>query len=318
MTLKNPVGRPWIIIERILRMEKLIHLLEVHGPLTGKEIHEKTVMNLFDLWEECNQCADIVTKTIGTKYLRLDKHVEGFARLSPSIIREFYNYTVLSLKEQSEEARIKAEELHQSIIKISKDKLALAKDIMEKIIAAQPDPQGIQEKTCFIIAGDVAYDMAHLEPRPEFSTGKLVNGSDLDIVIVYQDLPEERIKELDSAIYDWKFYLLKHPGYKEEIDYVIKDLATVERQLEFVGFESMVAAKVLEEGQFLCGNQALFAEVKRRLVEGGIPEVLEDLKARASLEREQARKRLLACRDSINDQEMRQLFYTTDEREEFF
>ncbi|WP_041917232.1 nucleotidyltransferase domain-containing protein [Desulfitobacterium dehalogenans] len=304
--------------ERILRMENLIRLLEVHGPLTGKEIHEKTAITIFDLWEECNQCADIILSTIGTRYLRLDKHVEGFARLSPSIIREFYNYTVVSLKEQSEEAHAKADHIHQSIKKISKNKFEVAKDIMEKIIASQQDSQSIQEKTCFIISGDVAYDMAHLEPRPEFSTGKMVKGSDLDIVIIYKDLSEEIIKDIDSTIYEWKFYLLKHPSYKEEIDYVIKDLSVVERQLAFEGFESMIAAKVLEEGKFLCGNHALFAEVKNRVADRGIPEKLAVLKERACIDRENARKRLLAYRDSINDKEMKQLFYTTDEREEFF
>ena len=35
-----------------------------------------------------------------------------------------------------------------------------------------------------MIAGDVVFEMAHLEPRPESSTGKLVKGSDLDIVVV--------------------------------------------------------------------------------------------------------------------------------------
>jgi hypothetical protein len=299
-------------------MNNLIKLLETQGPLTGKEIHEKTGMNIFELWKGINLCSDIVTKTIGTRYLRLDRYVEGFARLSPSIIREFYNYTVVGLENQTESAQSKAERLHQTIIGISKNKFELARDVMEKIIDSQQAPQIIQDNVCFIISGDVAYGMAHLEPRPEFSTGRIVNGSDLDIVIVYKDLPESIIKSLDSTIYRQKFYLLNNPSYKEEIDYVIKDISRVDKQLAFEDFESMIASKVLDEGDFLCGSFTLFSEIKNMVVERGIPEKLAALKEKASIERENARLQLLAFNDAICDKEMRQLFYATGEREEFY
>ena len=299
-------------------MNNLINLLKIHGPLTGKEIHEKTAMNVFNLWKDCNQCTDIATKTIGTRYLRLDKHVEGYARLSPSIIREFYNYTVISLVNQAEAAHSKAARLHQTIITISTNKFELARGIMEKTIESQHDPQMIQEKVCFMISGDVAYEMAHLEPRPEFSTGKIVNGSDLDIVIVYKDLPESIIKGLDSSIYERKYYLLNNPSFKEEIDYVIKGISKVDKQLAFQDFQSMIASKVLDEGKFLCGNFALFSEIKNKVADRGIPEKLAALKEKASIEREKASLKLLAFNNAIKDKEMRQLFYTTDEREEFF
>lgn len=298
-------------------MNSPIQLLKTYGPMTGKEIHEKIAMNIFDLWK-CCQSADIVSRTVGTRYLRLDKHVEGFARLSPSIIREFYNYTVIGLKDQSEEAQTKADGLLQTIREISKNKFELAREIMEKVIESQPDPQVSRENTCFMISGDVAYEMSHLEPRPEFSTGKMVNGSDLDIVIIYKDLPAAIIKGLDSTIYERKFYLLNNPSYREEIDYIIKDISKVDSQLAFEGFESMIASKVLEEGRFLCGSHALFSEVKKMVVDRGIPEKLAVLKDKACIERENAKKQLLAFKDSINDKEMRQLFYSTDEREEFF
>lgn len=299
-------------------MDNIISLLKMHGPLTGKEIHEKVSMNLFELWKLCSQSTDIAMQTIGTRYLRLDKHVDGLARLSPSIIREFNNYMIIGLTDQANEIKAKARQMHREIIRISQSKTELARKTMERIIDAQVDPALIREKACFMIAGDVAYEMAHLEPRPEFSTGKMVNGSDLDIVIICKDLPESKMKSIDASVYDMKYYLLNNPSHREEIDYVIKDISKVDKQLDFDSFESMVASKVLDEGKFLCGSLDLFFEVKSRLSDRGIPGKLANMIERATVERENARIKLLAHSDAINDKEMKQLFFTTDEREEFF
>ena len=244
-------------------MKQLIDLLKTHGPQTGKELAEKTSMDVFKLWKICNQSPDINTRTIGERYLRLDKHVEGLARLSPSILREFYNYSIISIEEQHESACLKEKQLRQSIVRISKNKYELAYYIMDKIIEAQQGPEIIRENVCFIIAGDVAYEMSHLEARPEFSTGRLVNGSDLDIVIIHRGLPESTMMKLDASVYDNKYNLLCNPIYKEEVDYVIKDVIKVQNQLLFNTFEAMVASKVLDEGKFLCGSHELFCDVKK-------------------------------------------------------
>jgi hypothetical protein len=300
-------------------MENLNDLLIKHGPMTGKEMAECSGMDYFVLWKACYHNPNIVTRTIGSRYLRLDKHVEGLARLSPSILREFCNYTVIGLAEQSEALNQKADKLHREIIEISGKKRRLAEYIMEHVIDSQPEPGLIRKNTCFIIAGDVAFEMAHLEPRPEFSTGTMVNGSDLDIVIVYRDLPESTLNSLDASVYENKYSLLRNPVYNEEIDYVIKDLAKVEKQLAFDSFEAMVASKILDEGAFLCGSFELFSEIKQMVADFGIPGKLSALKEQASIERESARRKLLALSDTvILDKEMRQLFYTTSEREEFF
>jgi len=300
-------------------MDILIELLEKYGPMTGKELYERSRMDYFPLWKACNQNPRIVARTIGSRYLRLDKLVEGLARLSPSILREFCNYTVLGLKEQAEALNLKAEKLQREIVEISRKKFRLAAYIMGHVIDSQPEPELIMKNACFIIAGDVAYEMAHLEPRPEFSTGIMVNGSDLDIVIVYSDLPESALKSLDSAVFENKYNLLRNPVYNEEIDYVIKDIGKVEKQLAFDGFESMVASKILDEGLFLCGNFELFSQIKRMVSDSGIPGKIAALKEKASIERESAVRQLLKLSGNIiHDKEMRQLFYTTSEREEFF
>lgn len=85
--------------------------------------------------------------------------------------------------------------------------------------------------------------MAHSKLRPEVSTGEIVKESDLDIIIVTEDLSEDIIKEIDHSIYKEKYYLIKRPAYREELDYIIKDMRKVENQLHFNSFKFMVASK---------------------------------------------------------------------------
>lgn len=299
-------------------MNNIVELLKEYGPLTGKEIYEKTYRDIYELWKVCNNSRDIISRTIGEKYLRFDKHVDGFARLSPSIIREFYSYMVFGTKEQYEMINTKAENIYKEILEISRKKFQLAQKAMAEIVEHQEDPQLIRSQVCFIISGDVAYGMAHTEPRPECSTGKLVNGSDLDIVVVSKDLPDSVIKGLDSSIYEQKAYLLKNPSYREEIDYVVKNISKVEKQLEFDEFESMIASKVLHEGKFLYGSIELFDEIKKMIFNRGIPQKLDALKKKASIDRDTARRQLLTNDNAILDEDNMKLFYTTDEKEEFF
>ncbi|NLC06697.1 MAG: hypothetical protein GX755_01830 [Syntrophomonadaceae bacterium] len=299
-------------------MDRLIGLLDNQGPLTGKELLEKTRMDKFFLWKICNTCEKIITKIIGQRYLRLDKHVEGYARLSPSILREFYSYTVIGTEKHYQKILAKAETLQQDIKEISRRKFELAQEVIKQIVESQEDPTIFKTGASFLIAGDVVYEMAHLEPRPESSTGELVKGSDLDIVVVTQGLRNNTIKHLDLSIYKQKNILRKNPSYNEEIDYIIKDISRVESQLEFDSFESMVAAKILYEGQYLYGNYALFQKIKNMLAAKGIPKKIAALEEKALINRNKARFSLLNNEGSLLEEENMKLFYTREEKEEFF
>jgi hypothetical protein len=299
-------------------MDKLIELLDSQGPLTGKELIAKTGMDEFTAWRKCFSNEKVVTKTIGTRYLRLDRQVEGYARLSPSIIREFYGYTVIGTEKMMPQILSRAELLHEEIIQISKKKFALAQEVITKIVESKEAADIIKTGACFIIAGDVTYEMAHLEPRPESSTGKLVKGSDLDIVVVTQGLQTSMINMLDESIYAKKHYLLKHPDYNEEIDYVIKDISKVEGQLKFNDFESMVASKVLHEGKYLYGNLEIFEQIQKMLIDEGIPEKISILEEEALIYRNNAAIQLSKLEGRFPDEEDMKLFYTKEEREEFF
>lgn len=299
-------------------MDRIIKLLDTQGPSTGKELRDQSKTDELSLWRICNKSDKIITKIVGKRFLRLDKRVEGYARLSPSIMREFLTYTVIGLEKNAREINLKAKSLHENIRDISKKKFELAQKIIVKIVESQDKSETIKTRACFIISGDIVYKMAHAEPRPEISTGKLVNGSDLDIIVVTENLSKKIIRDLDTAIYREKYYLIKHPGYKEEIDYIIKDTATVEEQLQFDNFKLMVASKILYESKFMYGEQKIFKKIKEMLFAKEIPEKLQTIEKKAAANREAAESYLLNGTGTLSEQESLKLFYTKEEKEEIF
>jgi len=298
--------------------EKIINLLRKSGPLRGKEILDNISEDALLLWRICNTSVDIIVKIIGNKYLRLDKRIDGFARLSPSIMREFLTYTVAGLKTDYQKVDKKAEALADSIISISRDKLELSKEVISKIVNSQKNHPEIMARTVFILAGDIVYNMAHSELRPEPSTGEMVRGSDLDIIIITSGLDNDIISKLDSSIYEEKYYLLKNPAYREEIDYIIKDFQRVIKQLNFDTFEHMVASKILDEGIFVFGSLYLFNKVKDMLAKQKITEKLKKLEETAFAKRVDAWSYLLNNEGTLEQEEYKNLFYTKEETEEIY
>ncbi len=270
------------------------------------------------LWRACYKSNVITTKVFGKKYLRLDKKIDGYARLSPSIMREFLTYTVVGLRKDISEIEHKAEVLHDRIKLISKNKFELAHNTISKIFETLGEFRDLKRNICFIIAGDIVYDMAHSELRPESSSGKLVRGSDLDIIVISNGLSEDLIQHIDLLIYKEKCFLLKNPVYMEEIDYVIKDISKAYKQMDFNDFKSMVASKILYEGAFLYGNHEIFDTVKNMLMEKRIPEKLSNLENQAITNSKSAFKYLLENESGLFKEEFSKYFYTKEESEEIF
>jgi hypothetical protein len=294
--------------------DKIVSVLKEFGPLTGEELVARTLIDLFTLWRTCWTSPRLRLRVVGRRFLRLDRNVEGYARLSPSIGREFQTYTVVGTAEDSSLVAAAGKLRGEEIAAISRGKLALSRETIASVLEALPEKQEIIERACFILAGDIVYSMAHRAPRPERSTGKPVRGSDLDIVAVTEDeIDPKAVATLDRAIHDRKHLLLVHPRYREEIDYLIKSLSRVRRQLDFDSFERMVAAKILHEGQFLAGSPRVFGAVKQMLEEEGIPEKLARLTERARLNRERAEERLLVLSSELEAGEDRDLFRTREE-----
>lgn len=297
----------------------VLQLLRDAGPLTGAELVERSRMEPLPLWRLCTLTPEITSEHVGQRYLRLDRAVQGYARLSPSIRREFLTYTVLGVHGQDDAVRARAEALTAEAQQISRVKSHTARENMASIMSEVGLQRREADDVAFIIAGDVTYGMAHSVPRPESSTGQLVLGSDLDVIVVTtDDFPEDLLRQLDQAIYRRKHYLLVHPGHREEIDYIIKRLAKVREQVAFDSFEHGVAAKILHEGQLLCGSFAVFEEVKRLVAEAGVPQRIAELEAVAIADRAVAEQHLLETAADQRIGEYFNLFYTREEGDEIY
>jgi hypothetical protein len=169
-----------------------------------------------------------------------------------------------------------------------------------------------------MIAGDITYQMAHRVPRPEKSSGQMVRGSDLDIIIVVSDaLPADNLKALDDAIYRQKHYLLTHPDHREEIDYILKPLSKVRQQLAFDRFEHMVACKILCECQLLYGSPFFFEEIMALVNASGVRDKIAALEEAARAERAAAEQLLLAPAPPADSLPL-DLFYTREESDEIY
>jgi hypothetical protein len=299
-------------------MNKIVGILEKMGPLTGKELCERSGMDELSLWRICNRSDEIILKMVGRRFLRLDSCVKGYARLSPSIKREFLTYTIAGSRRDSEKINDRVSLVFEEIKNISRQKLELARMVVRKIVQSQRSPEAIDANACFIIAGDVVYMMAHSEPRPEVSTSEVVRGSDLDIVVVTENLPGSLIKGLDSSILQEKYYLIKNPSYREEVDYIIKDIEKVKEQLGFNTFKFKVASKILYEGKYLYGSRKIFDKIKSMLLKRGIPKKLSELESEAIINRKDAESYLLKSKALIKEEEYMKLFYTKQEKEEIF
>ena len=297
----------------------IVNILVEKGPQTGAQLLEHAGMDPLPLWQICRQTPEIRFECIGRRFVRLDRNVELYARLSPSIRREFLTYTVLGLQSQAQGIRARAGLLREEIRRISRAKLDLAQEAIRDTVQALDDRQTIQNRICFLIAGDITYEMAHAVPRPEVSTGKMVRGSDLDIVAIAEDdVPKETLKALDSAILKKKYFLLVHPNYQEEIDYLVKDISKVRGQLAFDSFPHMVASKIIHESRLLYGSEEVYGKVKQMVNEYGIPEKLARLERSAEENRRAAEIHLLECEPRQGNEAFLNLFYTREEGDEIY
>ena len=303
--------------------ERVVRLVEERGPQTGADLREALGDDGFGQWKACMRSDRLVVRRVGRRYLRLDQRVEGYARLSPSILREFLTYSVVGLANDRAALDAKTGELAARIREISAAKLKLAERFISEIGARVLDTEAgdervPEERFCVLLAGDIVYEMGHDAPRPERSTGRMVRGSDLDLVVIMDDdAPPELIQRLDDAIYQQKYRHLINPSIREEIDYTIKSLARLREQAEFDTFKHMVPCKILDEAVLLYGSETLYRAAKALLAERRISERLAAMEEAAVRSREQAEKHLLNRDEGSLSGDDLYLFYTSEESEEF-
>lgn len=300
-----------------MTMDEIVKILRERGPLLGRELQAATGMNAFDLWRACKRSREVIIKRIGKRYLRFDRRAKRHARLSPSVQREFATYSLVALRGDEVRLLARAEWLRNKIKSVSARKLSLAKKVAADAVNAFPEKQEIKRSACFVIGGDVALEMAHDEPRPEKSTGEMVAGSDLDIIVIADDnISDNFIKKLDSLLYEAKHLLLRQPQ-KEELDYIIKRLSKVRKQARFDSFENKIACKIINESKFLYGSARIYSAVGEIMRKSRVPEKLIKLRKEATKNRAAAERRLLT-KEKPAENELRELFSTTEEFSELF
>ncbi|WAC06917.1 MAG: hypothetical protein OS130_11780 [Thermodesulfobacteriota bacterium] len=296
----------------------IVRLIGTKGPRTGFEIKKEIDEDNLLIWKTCRHSRSLQVQTVGKRYLRLDRHVKGFARLSPSILREFLTYSIIGLKDRPDLLEKRCIELSARIHEISRFKLELAQKMVSDVMQEFDDGISKRHQICFIIAGDIVYNMAHDVPRPERSTGKIVMGSDIDLIVAVDDhFPDTYINKLDDLIYQKKYRMLITPAIREEVDYKIKRLSLIRDQACFDDFKRMVAIKILQEGLLLYGNQLLFDTIKTIIEENGLSKKLDEFERAAEMLRNKAEKLILDNRldkEKIMDLH---LFYSAEEFEEF-
>jgi hypothetical protein len=299
--------------------DRVVRVFEERGPLTGADLRECLGVEGFALWKACVLSERVVVERVGRRYLRLDRKVDGYARLSPSILREFLTYCVVGLASDPVALEARTRQLASHITEVSAAKARLAQRIVGDVGAKLSVPGGDSEQRyCVLLGGDIVYGMGHDAPRSERSTGQMVKGSDLDLVVITRDdAPEALSGLLDDCIYQEKYRHLNNPAFKEEIDYVVKPLERVKEQIGFDSFRHMVSCKILHESVLIYGSQALYDSAIAMLVEEGIPEKLAELEAVAIEARAKAESRLLEIDDAGLTGDELYLFHTSEETEEF-
>lgn len=301
-----------------MKAADVIAVVRERGPLIGAELRDALPGPALPLWRACVRSPELLVRRVGRRYLRLDRQIEGFARLSPSILREFMTYTIVGLAADPQAVERRAQTVLAHAQAVTKSKRELARTVVAEIVESLGAGGLTADRFCVLLAGDIVYEMAHDVPRPERSTGKLVNGSDLDLVfIVDDDVPEPMVRELDQAVYHKKGRLLREPALREEIDYIVKRLERVRQQLAFDDFKRMVACKILDEGEFLYGSRPLFDTTKSLLIKHGVVDKLKTLNQVAAAARGGTEEQLAARENGELTEEERQLLYTTEESEEF-
>ena len=298
--------------------EELAKILKKKGPLTGQVLSNEIGGDALILWRTCRSSQNLAIRTVGTRYLRLDRRIEGYARISPSLLREFLTYTVVGLSQDPASLAKKSFEIESHIREVSRSKSELVYSVISALADRFENEMPIRDKVCFILAGDIVYNMAHDVPRPERSTGKLVRGSDMDLVVVTDDQFKKRsLERLDEAIYREKSEILIAPHLREEIDYVVKNLDRVRQQIHFDTFRHMVACKILHEGTLLYGSEQIFHKIKTMLAVSGVVEKLAFMEKGARIFRKNAVAILLKEDPHKIKQKHLSLFYPTEESEEF-
>ena len=294
----------------------VIASIRENGPMLGKELVEHHPdKNYLQLWQACFTCDEIMISHFSRYYLRYDITREDSIRLSPSILRDFLSFTLFSLPGQREQVIDRQVLLSNHHRVVSMEKTQIARNILRQIMRKIPREE--HHLLCAFLAGDIAYFLAHREPREVAAIGEMVNGSDIDIIIVEDGLSEESIQLIDQEMMSFKNYYLRHPDYREEVDYICKSKETMFDQLAYQNIDQKIASKIAYEAISLAGSVEIFSQIKNQVDAAGTKDLIERDFLYGLDNRKKAMRTLLSTDAHSIDADTESLFFFSQERVEF-
>jgi len=300
--------------------EQVFHVLDEAGPLTGAELNARlSGVNPMDLWRECYQCNRFRITNFSRYYLRYDVTRDNQLRLSPSILRDFLTFSLVYLKRQQTEVVEKSALLANKHRAISNRKIGFAR----KAILSLEDNvlEKLNKSACFFVSGDLAYFLGHDVPRIHSQLETKVNGSDIDIVIIYNtEVDGELIKLAENQMLKFKYEALKDVTIGEEIDFIFKPVSKLLTQLQYRDIHEKIASKILYESFFLYGRLNIYDYLISQMEISGAKQKIEADFNTALRERKQTVGKILSIDSSIDirdDKEVNSLFFFSQERLEF-
>lgn len=291
-------------------------LISDNGPMLGKELHAHLPeVGHLELWQACFSSDDLQISQFSRYYLRYDVTREDMIRLSPSILRDFMSFTLMSISPQRDEVAEKLIWLSNEHRTISRWKISLARNILSDVFSNLGDLKG--HRACAFIAGDLAYFLGHNEPREVAALGELVRGSDLDVIIVHDGLEPADIEKMEAHMLAAKNYLMRKPSLRQELDFIIKPLEKMFGQFRYHTIQEKIASKIVYESLFMAGSVVLYTQIMNELKLSGTEQKITDDFSKGLEDRSQAVTRLLGADQEDIDVNVRSLFYFSQERLEF-
>ena len=147
--------------------QRVITLLEEKGPRIGKELAAALPdVAVLQLWQACYSSETFRVSHFASYYLRYDITRADQVRLSPSILRDFLSFTLFGLPGQRDQMIERQGTLANMHREISREKIYVAQQVMKQLFISLG--REVRSQLCAFIAGDLAYFLAHNEPRHRY------------------------------------------------------------------------------------------------------------------------------------------------------
>lgn len=299
---------------------RVVEVVNAGGPMTGDQLSKAMDgVSPIDLWRVCNQSDFFRIINCARYYLRYDILRDNQLRLSPSILRDFLTFSLIYQPYQRTEALETSVRLANEHRIISRNKIHIAR---QAILSMDEDTRNdIAANACIFISGDIAYFLAHSVPRihPVYETK--INGSDIDLLIIYNNhVDQDLISRAEKQMHKFKAVALRDPQIGEEMDFLFKPMSKMFQQLAYRTIHEKIASKILYESFFLFGRMDLYEHLLFELEVTGTKKKIETDFEIALTERKETIRKIfeLSSEGDIEfDDEIQSLFFFSQERLEF-